>query len=68
MNGARSTTPSVTQRFAQYSTITLTMDWYTHMLAQDQRDALEALPDLTPQHQNHVVTTQAGCVSFLAGL
>lgn len=38
--------PKVAQQLARHSTITLTMDRYTHMLAQDSASALDVLPDL----------------------
>jgi len=39
--------PAVAQRLARHSTITLTMDRYTHTLAGDQAAALDVLPDLS---------------------
>ena len=38
--------PRVAQTLARHSTITLTMDRYTHTLVEDERTALAALPDL----------------------
>ncbi|MCC7171368.1 MAG: tyrosine-type recombinase/integrase [Planctomycetes bacterium] len=38
--------PKVAQALARHSTIVLTMDHYTHLRVEDQRDALDALPDL----------------------
>ncbi len=38
--------PKVAQTLARHSTITLTMDLYSHTVREDQRDALQALPDL----------------------
>ena len=38
--------PAVAQRLARHSTITLTMDYYTHVLVTDERAALERLPSL----------------------
>ena len=38
--------PSVAQKFARYSTVTLTLDKYTHVLQGELTDALCALPDL----------------------
>lgn len=38
--------PKVAQQLARHSTITLTMDRYSHVLAQEQADALLSLPDL----------------------
>jgi len=39
--------PAVAQRLARHSTITLTMDYYTHVLVTDERAALERLPSLS---------------------
>src|SRR5579885_1957800 len=39
--------PKVAQTLARHSTITLTMDRYTHTLVGEQSTALRALPDLT---------------------
>lgn len=36
--------PSVARDLARHSTITLTMDFYTHTLLKDRRSALEGLP------------------------
>ena len=38
--------PSVAQRLARHSTITLTMDRYTHTFLGDRQTALDVLPDL----------------------
>jgi len=38
--------PKTAQSLARHSTITLTMDRYTHTLQSDERDALDALPDV----------------------
>jgi hypothetical protein len=38
--------PKTAQALARHSTITLTMDRYTHLTAASQTDALDALPDL----------------------
>jgi len=47
-NLARGGVPAkVAQTLARHSTISLTMDRYTHMEVLDQRRALEVLPDLT---------------------
>ncbi len=40
--------PKTAQSLARHSTITLTMDRYTHTVVGEQSDALKALPDLTP--------------------
>ena len=39
--------PKVAQALARHSTITLTMDRYSHTLHEDQAQALESLPDLS---------------------
>lgn len=39
--------PKVAQTLARHSTITLTMDRYSHTRHEDQTEALETLPDLT---------------------
>src|SRR5262249_28816116 len=39
--------PKVAQALARHSTITLTMDRYSHTLVEEQSAALAALPDLT---------------------
>ncbi len=41
--------PKLAQQLARHSTITLTMDRYSHTVLPDLSDALAALPDLTPQ-------------------
>src|SRR5262249_4907943 len=40
--------PKVAQQLARHSTITLTMDRYSHTLVEEQSAALAALPDLGP--------------------
>src|SRR5206468_3541704 len=39
--------PKMAQTLARHSTITLTMDRYSHSLHQDEAQALKALPDLS---------------------
>ena len=39
--------PKKAQTLARHSTITLTMDRYTHQVAEDEREALAVLSDLT---------------------
>ncbi len=39
--------PKVNQRIIRHSTITLTMDRYTHLFKGDEADALRKLPDLS---------------------
>ena len=41
--------PKVIQQIMRHSTITLTMDRYTHMHVSDERAALDRLPDIGPQ-------------------
>jgi len=43
--------PKVAQALARHSTITLTMDRYSHTLLGEQTEALDALPDLTAASQ-----------------
>ena len=38
--------PAVAQKLARHSTITLTLDYYTHVFVDDERDALDRLPPL----------------------
>jgi integrase len=53
--------PKTAQRLARHSTITLTMDRYTHMRRDDLAGALDVLPDLdTPQRQRAVATGTHG--------
>jgi len=42
--------PKVAQSLARHSTITLTMDRYTHMRLEDQSEALKRLPNLSSNH------------------
>ncbi len=44
--------PKVAQSLARHSTITLTMDRYTHSYYGEQATALEMLPDLSPPDRN----------------
>ncbi len=44
--------PKLAQALARHSTITLTMDRYSHTVIGDQADALEVLPDLTPKRSD----------------
>ncbi|MEK6676222.1 MAG: hypothetical protein AABZ47_11295 [Planctomycetota bacterium] len=41
--------PKIAQQRARHSTITLTMDRYSHTKGEQLADALFALPDLTPE-------------------
>ncbi len=47
--------PSVAQALARHSTITLTMDAYTHTLKEAEIDAIKRLPDLTTGKQDKKV-------------
>ncbi len=44
--------PKLAQALARHSTITLTMDRYSHTVIGEQADALAALPDLTPDRSS----------------
>ena len=51
--------PAVAKSLARHSTITLTMDHYTHMLIGDQRAALDRLPGITlaePERESATAT------------
>jgi hypothetical protein len=48
--------PKTAQRLARHSTITLTMDRYTHLRREDLAGALDTLPDLSSTRQAAVVT------------
>ena len=56
--------PKVAQQLARHSTITLTMDFYTHLQLADLTPALEALPappkqtDVTPQRERAKTGTE----------
>lgn len=59
--------PKVAQTLARHSTITLTMDRYSHTLREQETDALAVLPDLTrPTGQQARVTGTEGAVPVLA--
>jgi len=47
--------PRTAQSLARHSSITLTMDRYTHVLVEDETRALEALPDLLAEEEENVV-------------
>ncbi len=44
--------PNVAMKLARHSTITLTMDYYTHTLRESEDAAIEKLPDLTTIQQD----------------
>jgi integrase len=62
--------PKIAQSLARHSTITLTMDRYSHTVIGEQADALCALPDLTPDEsapqQNRATGTYDATPDFLA--
>jgi len=43
--------PQVAKQLARHGSITLTIDRYTHVRLEDERSALEALPDLEPKKE-----------------
>ena len=43
--------PKIIQRILRHSTITLTMDTYTHPFAVDEAAAIQRLPNLNPDHK-----------------
>jgi len=49
--------PKTAQSLARHSSITLTMDHYTHTLVEDEATALEALPDLSAPEPERVRDT-----------
>jgi len=71
--------PKTAQSLARHSTITLTMDHYTHTVLEDQSEALKKLPDLSAadndeQKEEATGTNDAGpkksvafCVPFQGG-
>lgn len=52
--------PKVVQALARHSTITRTMDRYSHTLVGEQADALAALPDLCAVGRKSVRVTRHG--------
>ncbi len=48
--------PKTAQELARHSTITLTMDHYTHLRVSDLSSALSTLPPLTPAREAHAAT------------
>ena len=52
--------PKVVQTLARHSTITLTMDRYTHLNLADQRAALDSLPEVLPVSSRQVGTGTDG--------
>jgi integrase len=58
--------PKTAQRLARHSTITLTMDRYTHLRREDLAGALDTLPDLSSKPQSAVATGTAGAIDSLA--
>jgi hypothetical protein len=60
--------PKTAQRLARHSTITLTMDRYTHLRREDLAGALDTLPDLSAQRQVAVMTGTNGAESLSPSL
>jgi integrase len=58
--------PKTAQRLARHSTITLTMDRYTHLWREDLAGAVDSLPDLSITRQANVATGTAGVEISLA--
>jgi integrase len=58
--------PKVAQELARHSTITLTMDRYTHSAWESMTAALERLPDLTPVEQESQLATGTDGPAVLA--
>ena len=52
--------PKVAQSLARHCTITLTMDRYSHTLREDERAALDALPDLSAPPREQTAVTADG--------
>jgi len=52
--------PNVVMKLARHSTITLTMDYYTHTLRESEDAAIEKLPDLTTDKQTEKTTKKIG--------
>ena len=52
--------PKVAQSLARHSTITLTLDRYTHLRPEDDRRALDLLPNLEPRHPTAVGSRATG--------
>ena len=57
---ARHTHPKVIQQIMRHSTITLTMDRYTHLFRNDETEALENLPELNIPGERVVATGTCG--------
>jgi integrase len=61
--------PKTAQRLARHSTITLTMDRYTHLRREDLAGALDTLPDLSSTRQAAMMTgTDGGEISLSPSL
>jgi len=61
--------PKTAQRLARHSTITLTMDRYTHLRREDLAGALDTLPDLSNTRQTIIATgTDAVPISLAPSL
>ena len=53
-------TPAVAKSLARHSTIVLTMDYYTHVLIEDERAALDRLPSINAPRANVVALGATG--------
>jgi len=60
--------PKTAQRLARHSTITLTMDRYTHLRRDDMADALMTLPDLSGPIRQSAVATGTDGKSLISSL
>jgi integrase len=56
--------PKLAQQLARHSTITLTMDRYSHCQLRDLTTAVETLPALTPKSTVAMSTTSSGNTAF----
>jgi len=52
--------PAVAKSLARHSTITLTMDHYTHTFIEDERSALARLPGIVPTMPTPAATRSTG--------
>jgi len=59
-------TPAVAKSLARHSTITLTMDYYTHTLISDERTALDRLPGITPKPPEREIAQATGTDDIIA--
>jgi integrase len=59
-------TPAVAKSLARHSTITLTMDHYTHTLIGDERAALDCLPTMNPAQPDREAAKATGTYDVAA--